>query len=73
MPHISMTLYAGRKPEDIQKMAEELRGSMMKAVGWRAEDISVSIHEVTPDAFTQTVRERLENEELILYSDYIRP
>lgn len=71
MPHISMTLYPGRKPEDLEKMAEALRKSMMDTVGRKESDISVSLREEGPETFAETVNERLKNETLVLPSSYI--
>ena len=70
MPHISVTLWKGRDKEALEKVANTLRDSLKET--WGPEALSVSIREVDPSEFEGIVRERLEDEELVLTSDYIK-
>ena len=73
MPHVSLTLYPGRTPEQIDQMAKALRKSLVDTVGWKDSDVSVSFQERRPEAFAASVNERLAEETLILESDYVHP
>lgn len=73
MPHISMTLYAGRTQEELHKMAETLQMSLVKELGMRAGDISVSLKEaVSAEKFSTVVSKRLQEERLLIPSDYVK-
>ena len=73
MPHVSLTLYPGRTPEQINQMAKALRKSLVDTVGWKDSDVSVSVQERKPEEFAASVNERLTEETLILESDYVHP
>ena len=74
MPHIQVSLYPGRDDELKNKMANELRNTIVEKIGIPEEAISVSIEDIKPDDFENTIQNRLKNEknELILDSDHIK-
>ena len=74
MPHIQVSLYPGRDDELKNKMANELRNTIVEKIGIPEEAISVSIEDIKPDDFENTIQDRLKNEknELILDSDHIK-
>ena len=74
MPHIQVSLYPGRDDELKNKMAIELKNTLVEKTGIPEEAISVSIEDVEPEDFEDTIQGRLENEknELFLESDHIR-
>ena len=72
MPHITITLYPGRTPETLEKMAQALKPSMMDATGMPAGALSVSFVEKAPDEFEGFIKERLKEETLLIDSDYVK-
>ena len=74
MPHIQVSLYPGRDDELKNKMAKELKNTMAEKIGIPEEAISVSIEDVEPEDFENTIQDRLQNEknELFLESDHIK-
>ncbi|MFV0516405.1 MAG: tautomerase family protein [Aminipila sp.] len=72
MPHISLTLYKGRSLAEREYISKTLQKCLMEAVGWKAEDISVSLEQVAADEFVLTVRDKMKFEELIIPSDFIK-
>ena len=72
MPHITLTLYKGRSPEEEKRLACSLQECLMSQGPWKASDISVSVEGVTPDEFVKTVKSHTKTENLVLPSDYIR-
>ena len=74
MPHIQVSLYPGRDDELKNKMAKELKNTMVEKIGIPPEAISVSIEDVEPEDFENTIQDRLKNEknELFLESDHIK-
>ena len=72
MPHVTITLYPGRTPEALEKMAKALQESLMEATGMPAGALSVSVVEKAPDEFEGFVKERLKEETLLIDSDYVK-
>ena len=74
MPHIQVSLYPGRDDELKNKIANELKNTLVEKIGMPEEAISVSIEDVEPEDFEDTIQDRLENEknELFLESDHIK-
>ncbi|WP_297980023.1 tautomerase family protein [uncultured Methanobrevibacter sp.] len=74
MPHIQVSLYPGRDDELKNKMAKELKNTIVEKIGIPKEAISVSIEDIEAEDFENTIQDRLKNEknELILESDYIK-
>lgn len=70
MPHISLTLYKGRDKEALEKLAKTLQESLKDY--WGPEALSVSIKGVAPEEFGDYIRKKIEDEELILTSDYVK-
>ncbi|MCH3950494.1 MAG: 4-oxalocrotonate tautomerase family protein [Acidaminococcus sp.] len=72
MPHISLTLYKGRKEEDLKAIANELRDSLKKWWPDPEEAVSVSIAETTKEDFVKDVKMKTKNDKLILRSSVIK-
>ena len=71
MPHISLTLYKGRKSEELERMAKTLQQALKENEKWKDEDISVSICEETPDTFVPFTKEKIKDETLVIPSSCI--
>lgn len=74
MPHIQVSLYPGRDDELKNKMAKELKNTLIEKIGIPEEAISVSIEDIEAKDFENTIQDRLQNKknELILESDHIQ-
>lgn len=72
MPHISVLMYRGRTDDEIRDMSLKIEKLLMKEVGWRSDDISVSVQLVKPEDFIETVNEIRKNDILIKDSKYIK-
>ncbi len=74
MPHIQVSLYPGRDDELKNKIAKELKDTLVEKIGMPKEAISVSIEDIEAEDFENTIQDRLQNEknELILESDHIK-
>lgn len=72
MPHISLTLYKGRKEDDLKNMAQILQKSLGEYAGWKPSDISVSIKEENPEGFVDAINQKIKSEKLVISSDYIK-
>lgn len=73
MPHISLILYVGRTPQELSRMAETLQMSLVKELGMKSGDISVSLNEIpSAEAFSASVSERLQTEYLMIPSEYVK-
>lgn len=74
MPHIQVSLYPGRDDELKNKIAKELKNTIVEKIGIPKEAISVSIEDIEPEVFENTIQDRLQNEknELILESEHIK-
>jgi 4-oxalocrotonate tautomerase len=55
MPHVIVKLYAGRTEQQKTMLADEITKTVMKAVCCAEESVSVSIEDVAPAAWIETV------------------
>jgi 4-oxalocrotonate tautomerase len=55
MPHVIVKLYAGRSDEQKLKIAEEVTRALMAAAGSSEDSISVSVEDVEPADWAETV------------------
>ena len=72
MPHLNFKLYPGKDPALLDELAEKLRQCLAEESGiWKPTDISVSIEEIGPDGFEETVKKAMKPEEMILTSKFV--
>ena len=57
MPHVIVKLYAGRSPAQKQQIAESITQAIMASAGSSEAAVSVSIEDVDPEHWTETVFE----------------
>jgi 4-oxalocrotonate tautomerase len=55
MPHVIVKLYAGRSEQQKAMLANEITKAVMAGVGCAEDSVSVSIEDVAPNAWTETV------------------
>ncbi|TKV57755.1 4-oxalocrotonate tautomerase [Nakamurella flava] len=46
MPHVAITLSAGRSPEQVRALLHEVHDAVVRAAGARPEHVRVVVHEV---------------------------
>ena len=68
MPHIAITLYAGRDEETKRDIANKMRQHYIDTFDVDQEAVSVSIVDVEPAEFTETIQQRYQPEELYFES-----
>lgn len=55
MPHVIVKMYAGRSEEQKAAIADEVTKAIMKAANSTADSVSVSIEDVAPADWVETV------------------
>lgn len=65
MPHIRVQLFPGRDEETKKKMADKLRDSAQEAIGCPKEAICVSVEEVKPEDWNDTVALKVPENEIL--------
>lgn len=68
MPHISISLYAGKSPEEKQAIAEKIHQATVQELGYKPESVSVSVTEYAPDEFSPSMRNQVKKDELLIPS-----
>ncbi|MBS0367071.1 MAG: tautomerase family protein [Proteobacteria bacterium] len=48
MPLIQVDMFAGRTDEQVRRLVEELTAATCRALGCKAEDVSILVREVSP-------------------------
>ncbi len=72
MPHISLSLYSGRKKEEIDEISSKLHKALVNLEIWQEKDISVSVDQIAGDKYVERVNEKIAQESLNIPSDYIK-
>lgn len=72
MPHISLSLYPGRKGEVIEAACHSLQQCLVDTALWKLDSISVSVEEIEPDVFISQVKSKAKSEKIVISSDYIK-
>lgn len=55
MPHIAVTMYPGRTPEQKQCLAEKLRQAVMEELHVPAQVVSVTVQDVEPERWAASL------------------
>ncbi|WP_018306175.1 tautomerase family protein [Desulfitobacterium hafniense] len=72
MPHIAVSLYPGRDQGRKQEIANKLKDFMVSELNFPAEAISVSIVEIEPDSFVETIQQRYDDKDLYIPSKSVK-
>ena len=72
MPHIALMMYPGRSEEVKQALAKEMQEAIMKAMNAPANYFSVSIEEVVPEKWEETVAAKIAHDDLYITSDFVK-
>ena len=55
MPHVIVKLWPGKSEQQKQKLAEGVTKAVMTSLGYGEESVSVSLEEIPPSEWTETV------------------
>lgn len=55
MPHIAVTMYPGRTPEQKQRLAEKLRQTVMEELHVPAQVVSVTVQDVEKSRWAESL------------------
>lgn len=55
MPHIAVTMYPGRTPEQKQRLAEKLRQTVMEELHVPAQVVSVTVQDVEQSRWAESL------------------
>ena len=72
MPHISVMLYPGRDEATKEAIAKNLQAELMRTLNAPASVISVSVEEVTPEAWADTVKQKVAHEDIRIATEYVK-
>lgn len=72
MPHIAVNLYPGRDRDTKQEIANKLKDLMVRELNFPPDSISVSIVEIEPDSFVETIRQNYEDKDLYIASKSVK-
>ena len=72
MPHISVMMYPGRDEATKELIAKNLQAELMRTMNAPANYFSVSIEEVTPEKWEETVAAKVAHDDLYITSDFVK-
>ncbi len=73
MPHITISMYAGRDNATKQRFAKAVKQTMIDQLGFTADQVSVSVEDIDKENFIPTINKRFsDNHQLIQSSDLIK-
>lgn len=71
MPHIDVSLYAGRTPEIKKEMADKIAKFFIDELGFQDSHVSVTMTDTDKETFTEDVKKRIGTEGLVIESELI--
>lgn len=71
MPHIDVSLYPGRTPEIKEDIASKIEQLFIDELGFRPDQVSVSLTDTDKETFTEDVMKRVRHEDVIIESELI--
>ena len=71
MPHIAVMMYPGRDEATKEAVAKNLQAELMKTLNAPASAISVSVEDVAPDAWADTVAKKVAHDDIRIASDFV--
>jgi 4-oxalocrotonate tautomerase len=60
MPHVDISMFAGRDDETKKKVAESVVEAMMDSLGCQKSHLSVAIHDVDPKEWNEKVHDKVD-------------
>lgn len=71
MPHISISMYQGKTPEEKQILAEKIHKAVLNELNCSPEALSLSFSDYSPEDFVPSVQNATKNQELMISSRVI--
>lgn len=72
MPHISVMMYPGRDEATKELIAKNLQAELMKTLNAPASVISVSVEDIAPENWNETVAAKVKSEDIFIETDYVK-
>ena len=60
MPHIDISMFAGRDDANKKRVADAVVETMMKELGCQKSHLSVAIHDVAPENWNEEVHDKVD-------------
>ena len=60
MPHVDISMFAGRDDETKKKTAEAVVEAMMESLGCQRSHLSVAIHDVDPAEWNEKIKAKVD-------------
>lgn len=71
MPHIDVSLYAGRTDEIKKDMADKIVRFFIDELGFQPSHVSVTMTDTDKETFTEDVKKRIDIDDLVIESELI--
>lgn len=72
MPHIAVMMYPGRDEATKEAIAKNLQAELMKTLNAPASAISVSVEDVKPENWADTVAAKVAHDDIRIASDFVK-
>ena len=72
MPHISVMMYPGRSDEVKAAIAKDMQEALMKTLNAPASVISVSVEDITPEAWPGVIAAKVNSDDILIETDYVK-
>lgn len=72
MPHFVVNFYPGRDAATKNMIAEKMQTFAVEELNFPAGDVSVGFVEVAPEQFVEEMKNRYQDEDLVISSDYVK-
>ncbi|CDX02144.1 Tautomerase enzyme [Desulfitobacterium hafniense] len=72
MPHIAVSLYPGRDRDTKLEIANKLKDLMVRELNFPPDSISVSVVEIEPDNFVETIQQKYDGKDLYISSRAVK-
>ncbi|MBR6678041.1 MAG: tautomerase family protein [Oscillospiraceae bacterium] len=72
MPHISVMMYPGRDEATKEAIAKNLQAELMKTLNAPASVISVSVEDIAPENWNETIGAKVKSEDILIETDYVK-
>ena len=60
MPHVDISMFAGRDDETKKKTAEAVMEAMMESLGCQRSHLSVAIHDIDPAEWNEKIHDKVD-------------
>ena len=72
MPHISVMMYPGRDEATKELIAKNLQAELVRTLNSNPSVISVSVEDITPEAWPEVIAAKVKSEDILIETDYVK-